>query len=210
MCGACIRDLFPYNQLEDDDDFSQAILMNLEKEIKISNLIYNPHESNSFDCNYCTEFDPDVNFFCQQNIFSWYACSYYNEDSLNDKMSSFMSCDEEYFSICHMNIRSLRANLHNFESYLQLLGIKFSVIGMTETWLDDTSCLLYSMPKYNFVESHRKNQSGGGVAIFLRDGMLYKQRTDLSVFNDCCESCFIAIEKNSIWTWKICSGRGVL
>ena len=63
---------------------------------------------------------------------------------------------------------------------------------MTETWLDDTSCLL---PKYNFVESRRKNQSGGGVAIFLRDGMLYKQRTDFSVFNDCCESCFIAIEK---------------
>ena len=108
MCGACIRDLFPHNQLEDDDDFSQAILMNLEKELKISNLIYNPHESISFDYNYCTEFDPDVNFFCQQNIFSGYACSYYNEDSLNDKMSSFMSCDEEYFSICHINIRSLR------------------------------------------------------------------------------------------------------
>ena len=63
MCGACIRDLFPYNQLEDDDDFSQAILMNLKKEIKISNLIYNPHESNLFDYNNCTEFDPDVNFF---------------------------------------------------------------------------------------------------------------------------------------------------
>ena len=51
------------------------------------------------------------------------------------------------------------------------------------------------MPKYNFVESHRKNKSGGGVAIFLSDGMLYKQRTDLSVFNDCCKSCFIEIEK---------------
>ena len=195
MCGACIRDLFPYNQLEDDDDFSQAILMNLEKELKISNLIYNPHESISFDYNYCTEFDQDVNFFCQQNIFSGYACSYCNEDSLNDQMSSFMSCDEEYFSIYHISIRSLRADFHNFESYLQLLSIKFSVIGMTETWLDNTSCLLYSMPKYNFVESHRKNKSGGGVAIFLRDGMLYKQCTDLSVFNDCCESCFIEIEK---------------
>ena len=45
MCGACIRDLFPYNQLENDDDFSQAILMNLEKELKISNLICYPHES---------------------------------------------------------------------------------------------------------------------------------------------------------------------
>ena len=131
-------------------------------------------------------------------------------------MISFMSCDEEYFSIYHINIRRLKANLQNFESYLQLLSIKFSVIEMTDTWLDDTSCLLYSMPKYNFVESHRKNKSGGGVAIFLRDGMLYKQRTDLSVFNDCCEYCFIEIEKkhkknnNSILTWNKCSSTGVL
>ena len=84
---------------------------------------------------------------------------------------------------------SLRANLHNFESYLQLLSIKFSVIGMTETWLDDTSCLLYSMPKYNFVESHRKNKSGSGVAIFLRDGMLCKQCTD-------------SLYLTTVWPWK--------
>ena len=68
LCCTCIKDPFPYNQLE-DDDFNQAILMKLENELNISNLIYNPHESNSFDYNYCTEFDPDVNFFCQQNIF---------------------------------------------------------------------------------------------------------------------------------------------
>ena len=34
------------------------------------------------------------------------------------------------------------------------------------------------------------------MGIFLRDGILYKQRTDLSVFNDCCESSFIEIEKS--------------
>ena len=78
-------------------------------------------------------------------------------------MSSFMSQDEQYFSICHMDVRSIRANLQNFESYLQLLNIDFFVIGITETWLDYTSCLLYSMSNYNFIENHRQNQSGGGV-----------------------------------------------
>ena len=81
---------------------------------------------------------------------------------------------------------------------------------MTETWLDDTSCLLYSMPNYNFVESHRKNKSGGGVGIFLRDWILYKQGTDLSVFNDCCESSFIEIEKSVFGHEKKCCDRGVL
>ena len=170
--------------------------MKLENELLISNITFNPHESNSFDLSYCTEFDPDANFFCQQNIFLGYACSYYAEDELNDKMSSFMSRDEQYFSLCHINIWSIRANLQNFESYLQLLNIEFSVIGITETWLDDISCLLYTMPNYNFIENHRKNKSGGGVAIFLRDGIPYKQRTDLSVFNEYCESCFIEIEKS--------------
>ena len=103
----------------------------------------------------------------------------------------------EMSSIFHYvtkNIRSIRVNLQNFESYLQLLNIEFSVIGITETWLDDISCLLYTMPNYNFIENHRNNKSGGGVAIFLRDGIPFKQRTDLSVFNEYCESCFIEIE----------------
>ena len=34
------------------------------------------------------------------------------------------------------------------------------------------------------------------MAIFLRDWIPYKQRTDLSVFNECCESCFIEIGKS--------------
>ena len=107
-----------------------------------------------------------------------------------------MSRDEQYFSLCHINVRSIRANLQNLESYLQLLNIEFSVIGITETWLDDISYLLYTMPNFNFIENHRKNKSGGGVAIFLRDGIPYKQRTDLSVFNEYRESCFVEIEKS--------------
>ena len=129
------------NKLRNDDDFSQAILMKLENELTMSNLIYNPHESNSFDFSYCAEFDPDANIFCQQNIFSGCACSYHTEDGLNDTMSSFMSQDAQYFSISHMNIRIIRANLKNFDSYLQLLNIEFSVIGITEIWLHDAYCV---------------------------------------------------------------------
>ena len=68
LCGCCITDIFPYNRL-DDDEFSQAILMKLENELMISNLIFNPHESNSFDLSYCTEFDPDANFFVNKIYF---------------------------------------------------------------------------------------------------------------------------------------------
>ena len=68
LCGCCITDIFPYNRL-DDDEFSQAILMKLENELMISNLIFNPHESNSFDLSHCTEFDPDANFFVNKIYF---------------------------------------------------------------------------------------------------------------------------------------------
>ena len=49
FCGSCITDTFLFNKLENENDFRQAILMKLENKLIISNLIYNPHESNSLD-----------------------------------------------------------------------------------------------------------------------------------------------------------------
>ena len=56
---------------------------------------------------------------------------------------------------------------------------------------------------YKFIENHCKNKSGRGVAIFFRDGIPFKQHTELSVFNDYCKSCFIEIEK-SVFGQDLC------
>ena len=37
---------------------------------------------------------------------------------------------------------------------------------------------------------------GGGVAIFLKNDIAYKQCTDFIVFKDCCESTFVEVNKS--------------
>ena len=106
-----------------------------------------------------------------------------------------------FFSLCHIDISSIKANLSHFENYLQLLSIDFPVIAITETWLNDITCDLYSLPGYNFTEQHRSDKcggGGGGVGIFVHDHMNYSERNDLSVFNDYCESLFIEVDQTNI------------
>ena len=70
-----------------------------------------------------------------------------------------------------------------------------SVIGLTETWLNDVTSDLYSLEGYGLIEKHRTNKIGGGVGLFVRNSINYKQRADLLIFNDFCESLFIEIDK---------------
>ena len=111
-----------------------------------------------------------------QNLFNGYSCSYYLEDFLNEKLKSCAFDLSPCFSLCHINIHSINANLGHFENYLQLLSINFPVIAITETWLNDITCDLYSLTEYSFVEQHRSNKCGGGVGIFLRNHLNYSKR----------------------------------
>ena len=85
------------------------------------------------------------------------------------------------FSLCHMNIRSMSKNIHQFETYLDLLKHRFTVIGLTETWLKDSNCDLYGIKGYHLIEKHRKSQ-GGGVAVCIKDHLNYFERPDVSLF----------------------------
>ena len=56
------------------------------------------------------------------------------------------------FSLCHVNIRSIRKNRSELESYLELLDHVFSIIGFTETWLNDSSCEIYGINGYSLLK----------------------------------------------------------
>ena len=44
----------------------------------------------------------------------------------------------------------------------------FSVTGVSETWLTHCTAELAIITGYNFVYSHRKSKTGGGVGIYLQ------------------------------------------
>ena len=48
-----------------------------------------------------------------------------------------------------------------------------------------------------WLKSTESINEGGGVAIFVKDKQCFKEREDLSIFDDYCESVFIEIDKSN-------------
>ena len=134
MCLKCNTVvIFSFNAIEDDVDFTEACGVTSRNKLKTSNLIYNPFDSNEPDYIIGSEYDPDINFYCEKNLFSGFCCKYYSENTFNDKMCSFLLNNTQSFSMCHINLRSINANLSAFECYLDMLQMDFSVIAIIET-----------------------------------------------------------------------------
>ena len=192
---ACLIEIFPFNHMENNDEFINECHWRLETGCKTSQLIYNPYDSNRSNFHAFSDFDPDLNFYNEQNLFTGYLCKYVLEDQFNENLLSLHCPHSNVLSLLHANLRSVRANLVEFESYVQLLHTEFQIIEVTETWLNEASCGLYGMNNYEFIENHRTGKTGGGVEMFVRDSISFLKRSDLEIFNEYIESIFIEIEK---------------
>ena len=87
-------------------------------------------------------------------------------------------------SLCHLNIRSIKKNLSNFVTYMDFLGFRFSIIGLTETWMRYGICDLYGIEGYELFEKHRPTTAGGDVRLFIAQKLEYTKRDDLRYFDD--------------------------
>ena len=124
----------------------------------------NTDDSNIPLCDY----DPDTEFF---NEFSHHlnsCCNYYLEESFNKyiKKNGIVS---GHFSLMHLNIRSLPANLNAFLSYMENIKHNFPVLGFTETRLQSTNIDCFDIDGYNHInivksEEHSKCH---GISIFI-------------------------------------------
>jgi len=56
---------------------------------------------------------------------------------LGEIIAKLVPNDDEHFSLLHMNSRSAQKNLNDLSLYLETLSMKFSVIGLTETWFTE-------------------------------------------------------------------------
>ena len=134
--------------------------------------------------------DPEIHF----NIDG--RCSYYVEDKFNDILQNETTISREqsnHLSFFHLNIRSLQNKIDELSTLLSTLNIKFSVVGITETWLRDSSPGV-SIDGYNFVYKNRLARSGGGVGLYVSDNLDYRIRTDICANEDeVMESLFIEI-----------------
>ena len=76
------------------------------------------------------------------------------------------------------------------------LKLEYTMIALTETWLDQSKQDLYNMPKYNCINRFRKQRRGGGVSLYIKNDIKFMNRPDLEYFDAEMESLFIEIDKN--------------
>ena len=200
-CPNCIQDTLPFVWM-DDDSFYDTILHfeRSEKHVSLEELnkkVFIPFEINDeTQMSPLFEIDPDLQYF---NVFAnrLSCCDYHLEDSFNKKCRD-LRIDQTCFSLLHTNIRSVPKNLINFTNYLDLLCIKFSVIGLTETWLQENNVDCYGIEGYKTVNKYRSARQGGGVSLFIVDRLPYILRDDLVYMNDHIECLFIELEGTSV------------
>ena len=82
------------------------------------------------------------------------------------------------------------------ESYLESLEFKCNFIGLTETWLDVDKEWLYDLNGYTSVNIYRKDKKGGGVSLYVLQGINFTLRNDLDYFDSEMETAFIELDKN--------------
>ena len=139
-------------------------------------LLFNPIERPEL-CNPLSSYlDPDSNFATRP------PCSkYVVEEELNEESDPVNNTASS--TIMHLNARSLFGNFDKVNVFLNNIHKPFSVIGVSETWLNDTTSELVNIIGYSFVSDHRKSKSGGGVGIYLQNDLDYKLRPECN-FSD--------------------------
>ena len=83
ICENCNSSIFPFNYLETDSSFLQALnSMDNAAMLNDAALIFNPFELNDFEhASPLDEIDPDTNFYNGINYQLQSKCSYFNESS---------------------------------------------------------------------------------------------------------------------------------
>ena len=98
------------------------------------------------------------------------------------------------FSFLHLNIRSISNKFDSFKHLLNTLKQSFSVIGLSETWLNDQNCENFMLDDYTFVSKNRNHKNGGEVGMYVSNKPNFKMRPDLSVSETgIIESIFVEI-----------------
>ena len=208
-CLWCNESILPFNHIEHDVTFRQSLLefyctvhTNVLKDL--SNLAFIPFEFNDehsstplFDIN------PDYHFFNEYNSCITGNCNYYLEDSFNDFMDTHVDFRDS-FSLMHHNINRLNKNNINLSSYLDNINHKFTIIAITETWLNESNADLFNFPYYQHICHYRDNRAGGGVSLFVKDTCSFIERKDMIIDTESkvCESLFIEIDGKSVGSNK--------
>lgn len=176
-CKHCLASMFPFNHLEDDNEYMSCLFsfsyfdkpnVNLIKNAAHLNIINNVHIVNE-------DIDPDRNHYRTNRA----TVEYYLADKFNVFVSKY-DLTTENFSILHLNAQSLENKLDALHSFLSSLSIKFTVIAVSETWANESNAVHLDIPGYNCCMKPRPDRRGGGVAIYIDEKINFRIHNNLN------------------------------
>lgn len=105
------------------------------------------------------------------------SCDFYSECTLNNKLIKIPNVNSTNLSLSHLNIHSLPAHTDELKNLFASIDCKFSVVGISETWLFD-SYTNVDFDGYNFIQNCRHGWAEGGVGLYLDNSMAFEMRYD--------------------------------
>ena len=198
LCMQCSQSIFPFNHIESNSEFYKTLKENCSfiSENNLSQLVFNPFENVDDGLYFQSplfDSDPDLQYFNDRtSVESVSQCEYYLEETFKKKVAEF-GVNNEVFSLLHLNIRSIPKNLCQFQQFMSNLNFNFTVLGFTETWLNENNATLYGLPGYDHYFLHRNGKRGGGISIFVNENISVTVRHDLSIMSSAIECLFIEI-----------------
>ena len=86
-------------------------------------------------------------------------------------------------SVVHLNVRSLLGKMDQLRLLCDRNGA--DIITLSETWLNkDIDDSEIELPGYSIIRRDRSERTGGGVIIYIREGLVFTERNDLHNNNE--------------------------
>ena len=143
--------------------------------------------------NELNDIDPDLCYYNQ--LIGNLNSEYYSEHTFQLLSSN---TTPSAFSIIHSNVRSFFANGSELCNLMNVCNHHFSLICLTETWLNSFNYDYAVIPNYNHICRFRSDKSGGGVSIYVDKRLDFVERNDLSSMTSTLEAVFMEIDKSAV------------
>ena len=197
FCINCLSDNIPFSKLNNNEfeisDKKGLLFSDLDK----IDFIPSDYQKNVFEkLNLAINnnaFDLDTEFDTEENeVTSTIDCKYYDiDDFVSEKINPTKT-----FSVLHYNIHSIERHIEEFRVALIMLKHNFDIICISESKIMQgiDPKVNINIEGYQTPISKPTEATKGGVLIYVRTGINFKPRNDLTVYKSKeLESIFIEI-----------------
>ena len=168
----------PFNNLSDDSFLeTSGNGISLLDRSRLENIVFSPYHQDPLEVHKHGDRHLSRENFIDKDIMPD-STSFYSSLEFNNLVAN-RQLTVNKLSFLHLNIRSIRNKFDALLNYLHMLTHTFSLIALTETWLNDMDGDNFKIRGYNLTKVNRQNKGGGGICIFTRENIKIKIRNDL-------------------------------